>query len=97
MLTRNSVAPRKRAATRKRKKKLKLDEKSLPSGRYDFAAENFIKGPSASCLCGGASSCGQPVSAYNPLFNTGHPAWARHLLNASGGNQKSPGFQHCGL
>ena len=45
------------------------DEKSLPSGRYDFTFENFIKGPSNQFAFAAAQAvAANPSGAYNPLF-----------------------------
>ena len=64
------VTPKEGGDEEGKEKKPKLDEKSLPSGRYDFTFENFIKGPiEPVCLCGGAGGCGQPVRRVQPAVH----------------------------
>lgn len=65
-------------------KKAALDEKSLPSGRYDFTFENFIKGPSNQFAYAAAQAvAANPSGAYNPLFIYGPSGLGKtHLLNA---------------
>lgn len=65
-------------------KKPKLDESSLPSGRYDFTFENFIKGPSNQFAYAAAQAvAANPSGAYNPLFIYGPSGLGKtHLLNA---------------
>lgn len=60
------------------------DEKSLPSGRYDFTFENFIKGPSNQFAFAAAQAvAANPSGAYNPLFIYGPSGLGKtHLLNA---------------
>lgn len=62
----------------------KLDENSLPSGRYDFTFENFIKGPSNQFAYAAAQAvAANPSGAYNPLFIYGPSGLGKtHLLNA---------------
>ena len=49
--------------------KPKLDENDLPSGRYEFTFENFIKGPSNQFAFAAAQAvAANPSGAYNPLF-----------------------------
>ena len=62
----------------------KMDEKSLPSGRYDFTFENFIKGPSNQFAFAAAQAvAANPSGAYNPLFIYGPSGLGKtHLLNA---------------
>lgn len=64
--------------------KPKLDEKTLPSGRYDFTFENFIKGPSNQFAYAAAQAvAANPSGAYNPLFIYGPSGLGKtHLLNA---------------
>ena len=64
--------------------KPKLDESSLPSGRYDFTFENFIKGPSNQFAYAAAQAvAANPSGAYNPLFIYGPSGLGKtHLLNA---------------
>ena len=64
--------------------KPKLDESSLPSGRYDFTFENFIKGPSNQFAFAAAQAvAANPSGAYNPLFIYGPSGLGKtHLLNA---------------
>ena len=64
--------------------KPKLDEKLLPSGRYDFTFENFIKGPSNQFAYAAAQAVAANSSgAYNPLFIYGPSGLGKtHLLNA---------------
>lgn len=64
--------------------KPKLDEKALPSGRYDFTFENFIKGPSNQFAYAAAQAvAANPSGAYNPLFIYGPSGLGKtHLLNA---------------
>lgn len=64
--------------------KPKLDERSLPSGRYDFTFENFIKGPSNQFAYAAAQAvAANPSGAYNPLFIYGPSGLGKtHLLNA---------------
>ena len=64
--------------------KPKLDEKLLPSGRYDFTFENFIKGPSNQFAYAAAQAvAANPSGAYNPLFIYGPSGLGKtHLLNA---------------
>ena len=51
------------------KEKRPMDEASLPSGRYDFTFENFIKGPSNQFAYAAAQAvAANPSGAYNPLF-----------------------------
>ncbi len=61
-----------------------LDEKLLPSGRYDFTFENFIKGPSNQFAYAAAQAvAANPSGAYNPLFIYGPSGLGKtHLLNA---------------
>ena len=61
-----------------------MDEKSLPSGRYDFTFENFIKGPSNQFAYAAAQAvAANPSGAYNPLFIYGPSGLGKtHLLNA---------------
>ena len=68
----------------KTEKKPKLDESSLPSGRYDFTFENFIKGPSNQFAYAAAQAvAANPSGAYNPLFIYGPSGLGKtHLLNA---------------
>lgn len=69
---------------KKTEKKPKLDESSLPSGRYDFTFENFIKGPSNQFAYAAAQAvAANPSGAYNPLFIYGPSGLGKtHLLNA---------------
>ena len=64
--------------------KPKMDEKLLPSGRYDFTFENFIKGPSNQFAYAAAQAvAANPSGAYNPLFIYGPSGLGKtHLLNA---------------
>ena len=64
--------------------KPKLEEKNLPSGRYDFTFENFIKGPSNQFAYAAAQAvAANPSGAYNPLFIYGPSGLGKtHLLNA---------------
>ena len=59
-------------------------EDSLPSGRYDFTFENFIKGPSNQFAYAAAQAvAANPSGAYNPLFIYGPSGLGKtHLLNA---------------
>ena len=51
------------------KEKRPMDEASLPSGRYDFTFENFIRGPSNQFAFAAAQAvAANPSGAYNPLF-----------------------------
>ena len=61
-----------------------MDEASLPSGRYDFTFENFIKGPSNQFAFAAAQAvAANPSGAYNPLFIYGPSGLGKtHLLNA---------------
>ena len=61
-----------------------MDEKSLPSGRYEFTFENFIKGPSNQFAFAAAQAvAANPSGAYNPLFIYGPSGLGKtHLLNA---------------
>ena len=56
----------------------------LPSGRYDFTFENFIKGPSNQFAYAAAQAvAANPSGAYNPLFIYGPSGLGKtHLLNA---------------
>ena len=56
----------------------------LPSGRYDFTFENFIKGPSNQFTLAAAQAvANNPAYAYNPLFIWGSSGLGKtHLLNA---------------
>ena len=75
------VTPKEGGDEEGKEKKPKLDEKSLPSGRYDFTFENFIRGPSNQFAFAAAQAvAANPSGAYNPLF----------IYGPSG-----PGFQHC--
>ena len=64
--------------------KPKLDENDLPSGRYEFTFENFIKGPSNQFAFAAAQAvAANPSGAYNPLFIYGKSGLGKtHLLNA---------------
>ena len=64
--------------------KTKLDESDLPSGRYEFTFENFIKGPSNQFAFAAAQAvAANPSGAYNPLFIYGPSGLGKtHLLNA---------------
>ena len=66
------------------KEKKPLDEASLPSGRYDFTFENFIRGPSNQFAFAAAQAvAANPSGAYNPLFIYGPSGLGKtHLLNA---------------
>ncbi len=59
-------------------------EDELPSGRYDFTFENFIKGPSNQFAYAAAQAvAANPSGAYNPLFIYGPSGLGKtHLLNA---------------
>ena len=59
-------------------------EINLPSGRYDFTFENFIKGPSNQFAYAAAQAvAANPSGAYNPLFIYGPSGLGKtHLLNA---------------
>ncbi len=59
-------------------------ESVLPSGRYDFTFENFIKGPSNQFAYAAAQAvAANPSGAYNPLFIYGPSGLGKtHLLNA---------------
>ena len=61
-----------------------MDEKSLPSGRYEFTFENFIKGPSNQFAFAAAQAvAANPSGAYNPLFIYGGSGLGKtHLLTA---------------
>jgi len=62
----------------------KEEEKSLPSGRYAFTFENFIKGPSNQFAYAAAQAvAANPSGAYNPLFIYGPSGLGKtHLLTA---------------
>ena len=63
------VTPKEGGDEEGKEKKPRLDEKSLPSGRYDFTFENFIKGPSNQFAYAAAQAvAANPSGAYNPLF-----------------------------
>ena len=66
------------------KEKRPMDEASLPSGRYDFTFENFIKGPSNQFAFAAAQAvAANPSGAYNPLFIYGGSGLGKtHLLTA---------------
>ena len=52
------------------KEKRPMDEASLPSGRYDFTFENFIRGPSNQFAFAAAQAvAANPSGAYNPDYN----------------------------
>jgi len=57
---------------------------SVPSGKYDFTFENFIKGPSNQFAYAAAQAvASNPSGAYNPLFIYGQSGLGKtHLLNA---------------
>ena len=78
------VTPKEGGDEEGKEKKPKLDEKSLPSGRYDFTFENFIKGPSTPFAYAAAQAvAANPSGAYNPLFIYGPSGLGKtHLLNA---------------
>ena len=78
------VTPKEGGDEEGKEKKPKLDEKSLPSGRYDFTFENFIKGPSNQFAYAAAQAvAANPSGAYNPLFIYGPSGLGKtHLLNA---------------
>lgn len=61
-----------------------LRERQLPSGRYAFTFENFIKGPSNQFAYAAAQAvAANPSGAYNPLFIYGPSGLGKtHLLNA---------------
>ena len=64
--------------------KPKLDENDLPSGRYEFTFENFIKGPSNQFAFAAAQAvAANPSGAYNPLFIYGPSGLGKtHLMHA---------------
>ena len=63
----NLVVPQAEAETEK--PELHDPEDDLPSGRYDFTFENFIKGPSNQFAYAAAQAvAANPSGAYNPLF-----------------------------
>ena len=66
------------------KEKRPMDEASLPSGRYDFTFENYIKGPSNQfALAAAQAVAANPSGAYNPLFIYGGAGLGKtHLLTA---------------
>ena len=66
------------------KEKRPMDEASLPSGRYDFTFENFIRGPSNQFAFAAAQAvAANPSGAYNPLFIYGGSGLGKtHLLTA---------------
>ena len=66
------------------KEKRPMDEASLPSGRYDFTFENFIRGPSNQFAFAAAQAvAANPSGAYNPLFIYGPSGLGKtHLLFA---------------
>ena len=72
-----------------------MDEKSLPSGRYEFTFENFIK---PVCVCGRAGCCGQPLRRVQPAVHLRavglrqDPPFERHQDRDP---EKPSGFQHC--
>ena len=76
------TVPHEEAAPDKSRKA--LDEASLPSGRYDFTFENFIRGPSNQFAFAAAQAvAANPSGAYNPLFIYGPSGLGKtHLLNA---------------
>ena len=78
------VTPKEGGDEEGKEKKPKLDEKSLPSGRYDFTFENFIKGPSNQFAFAAAQAvAANPSGAYNPLFIYGGSGLGKtHLLTA---------------
>ena len=78
------VTPKEGGDEEGKEKKPRLDEKSLPSGRYDFTFENFIKGPSNQFAYAAAQAvAANPSGAYNPLFIYGPSGLGKtHLLNA---------------
>ncbi|WP_395150319.1 chromosomal replication initiator protein DnaA [uncultured Allofournierella sp.] len=57
---------------------------AVPSGKYDFTFENFIKGPSNQFAYAAAQAvASNPSGAYNPLFIYGQSGLGKtHLLNA---------------
>ena len=61
-----------------------ITEATLPSGRYDFTFENFIRGPSNQFAFAAAQAvAANPSGAYNPLFIYGPSGLGKtHLLNA---------------
>ena len=66
------------------KEKRPMDEASLPSGRYDFTFENFIRGPSNQFAFAAAQAvAANPSGAYNPLFIYGPSGLGKtHLMYA---------------
>ena len=66
--------------------KPKLDENDLPSGRYEFTFENFIKGPSNQFAFAAAQAvAANPSGAYNPLFIYGPSGLGKtHIVQAIG-------------
>ena len=64
--------------------KPKLDENDLPSGRYEFTFENFIKGPSNQFAFAAAQAvAANPSGAYNPLFIYGGSGLGKtHLMHS---------------
>ncbi len=62
----------------------RITEDNLPSGRYDFTFENFIRGPSNQFAFAAAQAvAANPSGAYNPLFIYGPSGLGKtHLLNA---------------
>ncbi|MGN0974906.1 MAG: chromosomal replication initiator protein DnaA [Gemmiger sp.] len=77
------VVPKTAAAPEVKKEETKKDV-VLPSGRYDFTFENFIKGPSNQFAYAAAQAvAANPSGAYNPLFIYGPSGLGKtHLLNA---------------
>ena len=79
------------------KEKRPMDEASLPSGRYDFTFENFIRGPSNQFAFAAAQAvAANPSGAYNPLFIYGESGLGKtHLMHAIGNklNKTHPEFK----
>ena len=70
---------------------------TLPSGRYEFTFENFIRGSSNQFAYAAAQAvAANPSGAYNPLFIYGNSGLGKtHLLNAIGNYAlvKDPGLK----
>ena len=72
-----------------------MDEKSLPSGRYEFTFENFIKGPSNQFAFAAAQAvAANPSGAYNPLFIYGPSGLGKtHIMQSVGRAVQEQGGQ----
>ena len=72
----------------------KMDEKSLPSGRYDFTFENFIKGPSNQFAFAAAQAvAANPSGADHPLSINGPAGLGPRFVGGLSADIQPPVFE----